>query len=132
LIDMARQEHRLAGRQRRPSPPWHASRGRPGMANMKNAEEALRELSALAADRSQDGLAHIMAVARRRLDMDVCVLAEFTSDREVIRAVEGKDGAGLKVGASWPAAETLGQRILDGRIWNVVPDVAADLELASI
>jgi EAL domain-containing protein (putative c-di-GMP-specific phosphodiesterase class I) len=102
------------------------------MGNMKNAEEALRELSALAADRSQDGLAHIMAVARRRLDMDVCILGEFTSDREVIRAVEGKDAAGLHVGASWPAADTLGRRVLDGRIWNLVPDLAADLQLASI
>jgi EAL domain-containing protein (putative c-di-GMP-specific phosphodiesterase class I) len=102
------------------------------MANLENAEEALRELAALAADRSQDGLGHIMAVARRRLDMDVCVLGEFTGDREVIRAVEGKDGAGLRAGASWPAGDTLGRRILDGRIWNLVQDVAADLQLASM
>jgi EAL domain-containing protein (putative c-di-GMP-specific phosphodiesterase class I) len=102
------------------------------MANLKDAEEALRELAALGADRSQDGLGHIMAVARRRLDMDVCVLGEFTGDREVIRAIEGKDGAGLRVGASWPAADVLGRRILDGRIANLVQDVAADLQLASM
>jgi EAL domain-containing protein (putative c-di-GMP-specific phosphodiesterase class I) len=71
-------------------------------------------------------------VARRRLDMDMCVLGEFISDREVIRAVEGKDGAGLQVGASWPAADTLGRRVLDGRIWNLIPDLAADLQLASV
>jgi EAL domain-containing protein (putative c-di-GMP-specific phosphodiesterase class I) len=64
--------------------------------------------------------------------MDVCVLGEFAGDREVIRAVEGKEGAGPQAGTIWPAADTLGRHILDGRIGSVVQDVAADLLLSSM
>jgi EAL domain-containing protein (putative c-di-GMP-specific phosphodiesterase class I) len=103
------------------------------MAHLSSAEEALKELAGLAADRSLDGLHRIMAAARRRLDMDVCLVGHFTGDREVIRAIEGKEaGTGLEPGAAWPAAESLGKRILDGRIPNLVPDVVADPQLSDL
>jgi EAL domain-containing protein (putative c-di-GMP-specific phosphodiesterase class I) len=93
----------------------------------------LNELAALAADRSQDGLRRIMAAARRRLDMDVCLVGQFVGGREILRAVEGKEGSTpVEPGTGWPAADTLGRRVLDGRIAGFIPDVAADVELADL
>lgn len=103
------------------------------MPHMQSAEEALRELAGLASDRSQDALRRILASARVRLDMDVCLLGQFTGGREVFRAVEGSDRAiGIEAGGTWPAADTLGWRLLDGRIGNVIPEVAADLQVADL
>jgi EAL domain-containing protein (putative c-di-GMP-specific phosphodiesterase class I) len=103
------------------------------MASLKNADEALHELASLAIDRSQDSMRRVMAAARRRLDMDVCVLGQFTPEYEVVRRVEGKDGPnGLRAGATWVAADTLGRRVLDGRIPSFVNDVAADDDLSRL
>jgi EAL domain-containing protein (putative c-di-GMP-specific phosphodiesterase class I) len=103
------------------------------MASLKNADEALHELASLALDRSQESLRRVMAAARRRLDMDVCVLGQFTPEYEVVRRVEGKDGpTGLRAGATWVAADTLGRRVLDGRIQSFVNDVTADDDLSKL
>jgi EAL domain-containing protein (putative c-di-GMP-specific phosphodiesterase class I) len=103
------------------------------MASLKNADEALHELASLSLDRSQESLRRVMAAARRHIDMDVCVLGQFTPDHEVVQAVEGKDGPrGLQPGAMWAAAGTLGRRVLDGRVRSLVTDVAADPDLSQL
>jgi EAL domain-containing protein (putative c-di-GMP-specific phosphodiesterase class I) len=73
-----------------------------------------------------------MAAARRALELDICVIGQFTGEREVIRAVEGTEWLGLEPGANWMAADTLGRRILDGRIETLVPNVAAHPELSEL
>ena len=40
----------------------------------------------------QDSTERILAVAREQLDMDVAFVAEFSRDREIVRAIDG-DGA---------------------------------------
>ena len=92
------------------------------MSHLKTSEEALMELASRAADRSRDGLRRIIASARRHLDMDIAVVAQFSGEREVVRAVEGKEAPpGLEPGAVWPAGGSLGKRLLDGRIGTLVP-----------
>lgn len=103
------------------------------MSHMKTSEEALMELASLAADRSRDGLRRIMSAARRHLDMDIAVIGEFSGDREVIRAKEGKEAPpGLEPGATWPTGGSLGKRVLEGRIGTLVPEVAADPRLSDL
>jgi EAL domain-containing protein (putative c-di-GMP-specific phosphodiesterase class I) len=102
------------------------------MVHLRSDEEALTELAGVAGDRSQDGLRRIMAAARRALELEVCVLGQFMGEREVIRAVEGSEWLGLGAGASWMAADTLGQRVIDGRIGPLVPNVAGEEDLTDM
>ena len=67
--------------------------------------------------------------------MDVAVLGEIRDGREVVRLTAGDGGSfGLAVGASLPVEETYCQRLLEGRLGNVVRDASSeelvrDLEL---
>jgi EAL domain-containing protein (putative c-di-GMP-specific phosphodiesterase class I) len=65
--------------------------------------------------------------------MDLCLLGQFRGGREIFRTVDVKPGAiGIEAGATWPAAETLGRRVLDGRIGYVIPDARADARVADL
>ena len=59
--------------------------------------------------------------------MDVAVLGEIHDGREVVRLVAGEaESFGLAVGASVPVEETFCQRLLEGRLSNVVRDAISD------
>lgn len=70
---------------------------------------------------------------RRHLDMDVAFVSQFADGRRWFRAVDAADPGGLvQVGGSDPLEETFCQRVVDGRLPQVMPDarlVQAALEL---
>jgi GAF domain-containing protein len=72
-------------------------------------------------------LSALMRLARDLLEVDVAALTEITDGREVVRRVAGSWPTLESLeGSSLPLSETFCQRMLDGRIGNIVPDVAAD------
>lgn len=68
-----------------------------------------------------------LELARAEMSMDVAVLGEIHDGREVVRLVAGEaESFGLAVGASVPVEETFCQRLLEGRLSNVVRDAISD------
>jgi GAF domain-containing protein len=68
-----------------------------------------------------------LELARAEMSMDVAVLGEIHDGREVVRQVAGEaESFGLAVGASVPVEETFCQRLLEGRLGNVVRDAISD------
>ena len=69
----------------------------------------------------------MLELARAEMSMDVAVLAEIHDGREVVRLATGEaESFGLAVGASSPVEETFCQRLLEGRLGNVVRDAVSD------
>jgi GAF domain-containing protein len=87
------------------------------------------------AARNREVVASTLELARAETSMDVAVLGEIRDGREVVRLLAGDGGSfGLAVGASAPVEETYCQRLLEGRLGNVVCDASSedlvrDLEL---
>ncbi|HWC32663.1 MAG TPA: HD domain-containing phosphohydrolase, partial [Actinomycetota bacterium] len=75
----------------------------------------------------------VLALARDQLRMDVAFMGELVDGREVFRAVVG-DGAafGVETGAELALSETLCDRMLNGRIPNIVADSATEPEIAGL
>jgi len=68
-----------------------------------------------------------LELARAEMSMDVAVLGEIHDGREVVRLVAGEaESFGLAVGGSLPVEETFCQRLLAGRLGNVVRDAISD------
>jgi GAF domain-containing protein len=64
--------------------------------------------------------------------MDVAVLGEVCDGREEVRFVAGDESFGLAPGVSMPIEDTYCQRLLTGRLSNVVPDALADDQLRDL
>jgi GAF domain-containing protein len=85
--------------------------------------------------RNREVVASTLELARAETSTDVAVLGEIDDGREVVRLVAGDgESFGLAVGASLPVEETYCQRLLEGRLGNVVRDTSSeelvrDLEL---
>lgn len=76
---------------------------------------------------SGDVVVSTLEVARAETSMDVAVLGEIVDGREVVRVLAGEaESFGLAVGASLPVEETFCQRLLEGRLGNVVRDATSD------
>ena len=87
-----------------------------------------------APDASVDELiAGALDTARQQLAMDIGYFSEFVGDQQVIRGVEG-DGAsfGLTPRKEVPLADSYCQRMVDGRLPNLIPDTAADPRVACL
>jgi GAF domain-containing protein len=68
-----------------------------------------------------------LELARTETSMDVAVLGEIRDGREVVRHLAGDaQSFGLKLGASMPIEDTYCQRLLEGRLSNVVTDARTD------
>ena len=80
-------------------------------------------------DRSsgEDPITAALELARAETEMDVAVLGEVYDGREVVRFVAGDGSFGLAPGASMPIEDTYCQRLLTGRLSNVVPDAHATI-----
>jgi GAF domain-containing protein len=77
--------------------------------------------------RSEEVVVSTLELARAETSMDVAVLGEIHDGREVVRVVAGEaDSFGLAAGASLPVEETFCQRLLEGRLGNVVRDATND------
>ncbi len=76
---------------------------------------------------TSDPLSAALALARDETAMDVAVLGEIRDGREIVHSLAGDATSfGLKVGASLAAKDTFCERLLEGRIPNVVRDAQAD------
>lgn len=76
------------------------------------------------ADRSIDeAIPEVLKIVRERMRMDVVFVSEFTEGRRVIRHVsQAKEKDVLAPGVSDPLESTWCQRVVDGRIPQLVPD----------
>ncbi len=74
-----------------------------------------------------DQLAAALELARAQTAMDVAALGEVRNGREIAHSIAG-DGAsfGLRLGASLPIKDTYCERLLEGRISNIVRDAQHD------
>ena len=78
-------------------------------------------------------LASLLRMTRDLLDVDVAMLTRIADGHEVVRAVEGHwPGVGSLEGAAVPLQGTLCQRMLEGRVGNVITDVAVDDRVADL
>jgi PAS domain S-box-containing protein len=94
---------------------------------------------------SADGLAELvdlvgeptlqvaLRAVREMLGMDVAYVSEIVGDDMILRELEG-DGESFRLAreGSLPRDQTYCQRMLDGRIPNLIPDVLADERTASL
>lgn len=72
-------------------------------------------------------LDQLLRMTRGLLDVDVALLTEIRSGREIARWVDGEwPGWGSLRDASLPLESTFCERMLDGRIGNYVRDAGAD------
>ena len=76
---------------------------------------------------SHEVVVSTLELARAETSMDVAVLGEIHGGREVVRLLAGDaESFGLAAGGSLPVEETYCQRLLEGRLGNVVPDASSD------
>ena len=78
-------------------------------------------------DRLPESLREIMTLARTELQMEAAFIAEVAGGRRTIRVLDG-DGAafGLEVDEDIPVQGTYCQRLLEGRLPSMIPDVRND------
>ena len=93
--------------------------------------EALSGASASDRDRrsgsGREVVVSTLELARAETSMDVAVLGEVHDGREVVRLLAGEaESFGLAIGGSLPVEETFCQRLLEGRLGNVVRDAISD------
>jgi PAS domain S-box-containing protein len=74
-----------------------------------------------------------LRAVRETLGMDVAYVSEIVGDNMVLRELEG-EGASFRLAmeGSLPREQTYCQRMLDGRIPNLIPDVLGDERTASL
>jgi GAF domain-containing protein len=80
-----------------------------------------------ASDELLDGaVSEVLALLRERLKMDVVFVSEFVDGERVFRYVDTeRDRAMISPGDSNPLEETWCQRVVDGRIPELIPNVQA-------
>ena len=71
----------------------------------------------------EDFVEAVLAGARSFLGMDVAFIGEFTPDSRIFRYVDGAaDCPGVRVGAGDAREESYCQRVVDGRLPELIPD----------
>ena len=88
------------------------------------------ELLVATADSSDalvDGsVAEVLRAMRERMSLDVVFVSEFVAGRRVFRHVDGNGkGPEIRPGASDPLEATFCQRVVDGRLGELVTDAAS-------
>lgn len=68
-------------------------------------------------------LSEILRLVREHLQMDVVFVTQYVGDDNVFLRVEADASLRALEGASQPRAESFCQRVLDGRLPRVMPDV---------
>jgi response regulator RpfG family c-di-GMP phosphodiesterase len=69
---------------------------------------------------------------REFLGVDVAFTAQISAGKQVCEVLSGADSFGMHPGMGLPLEATYCQRVLDGRLPNVIPDVRADERAASL
>ncbi len=94
------------------------------------ASEDLFELGELARTPS---VKRALAAVRDFLGMDLAFVTELVEDRQVFRALVGNGGSfGFHEGLELSLDQTYCQRVLSGRLPNLIPDVRLDQRAASL
>ncbi len=81
-------------------------------------------LSTPNAERGEDFVRAVLAGAREFLDMDVAFIGEFTAGERVFRYVDNTSGCPVRVGGADPLETTYCQRVVDGRLPELIDDAA--------
>lgn len=68
----------------------------------------------------------VLQLLRKQLRMDVVFVSEFVDGQRVFRFVQGGDALGIHTGDAAPLEESYCQRVVDGRMAELVPN-ARDL-----
>jgi HD-GYP domain-containing protein (c-di-GMP phosphodiesterase class II) len=69
---------------------------------------------------------------REFLGMDVAFTGQISAGTQILEVLSGGDSFGMHPGMGLPLDATYCQRVLDGRLPNVIPDVRADERAASL
>ena len=81
----------------------------------------------------QDPIDGVLRLARRELDMDAAFLGEITASEEIIRNVSGPvERFQLAEGMKIPLDDTVCRAVLEGRLPNVLQDLADDPACAAL
>lgn len=73
-----------------------------------------------------DSVSELLHAMRSRMQMDVVFVSEFVDGRRMFRYVDAADGApDVAPGGSSPAEESVCQRIVEGRVPELVQDLSA-------
>lgn len=64
----------------------------------------------------------VLLMLRKQLKMDVVFVSEFVDGERVFRFVDGGEAFGLNVGDAAPLEESYCQRVVEGRMPELVPD----------
>lgn len=99
--------------------------GSASTANLQQAHGRFKVATADSADSSNRVIQDLLRTMRTLLDMDIAFVSEFVDDHLTLRHLdtEAESASLISVGASVPLAQTYCQRVTDGRLPNVIPDV---------
>jgi putative nucleotidyltransferase with HDIG domain len=90
-------------------------------------KEHLDRVEELFLERAHESVEGILQVAREELGMDLTYLAEFRQGRQVFQSIAGEGPSfGVDEGGSIELDQTYCQRMVDGRLPNIVRDVRAE------
>src|ERR1051325_11077495 len=78
-----------------------------------------------------DSVTRILKAVRRHLGMDVAFASEVANDEVAIRRLDSEAGGPIRIGQVFAAEESYCQRIIDGRLPNLIPDPAKNHEAAA-
>lgn len=82
---------------------------------------------------TEHALLEALHAIRAHLGMEVAFISEFEDDRRVFRFVDAEDGAPrLEVGASDLREESYCQRVVDGRLPELIPDACDNAEALTL
>jgi GAF domain-containing protein len=99
-------------------------------AAVSSARRDLADLRDLAIEPSVE---RAVAAVRDFLGMDVAYATEFVDGQQQFRVLRGEgDSFGMEEGLAVPLQHTYCQRVLDGRLPNLMPDVRGDERTASM
>ena len=90
----------------------------------------ISELLVATADSSDplldDSVSQLLHAMRQRMQMDVVFVSEFVDGQRMFRYVDAAPGApGIQAGESSPAEESVCQRVVEGRVPQLVHDLGA-------
>lgn len=100
--------------------PWRPKRGK------------LSTVSVLEGHAPGNGIARMLDLVRRHLDMDVAFVSEFVGPDWVLRYVSTDEAARVRPGHRHPIEETYCKRITDGRLERVICDASAHPEVGAL
>jgi GAF domain-containing protein len=95
--------------------------------------ERLEAAAALAGAQTEESEQRVLVAAREHLGMDVSYCSHLSSTEQVIQSTHGDAASfGLSAGATFALEESFCQRVVDGRLPNLLADVRADARVAGL